>query len=174
MATLLDKPDESKVNLSAGQYLEFTLDHVSCGIPIHSVTEIIEVLKITPIPNSPSYIKGIINLRGKLITTMDLRLRFDIPQKEYGEKTCIIIVNCNENRQGQIGLIVDVVSEVIEIPESEIEHSFGFNFLENKNFLEGIGKIKDKAVMLLNISSVLNSGETTNYIKDNTTLMATP
>lgn len=166
METLLENPEESELDLSAGQYLEFTLNDISCGAPIYFVTEIIEVLQINPIPNSPPYIKGIINLRGKLIPTMDLRLRFDMPEKEYGSKTCIIIVNSNANRHEQIGLIVDMVTEVIEIPEDEIESSFGFNFLENKNFLKGIGKFKDKAVMLLDIPAIISSEEIANYIKE--------
>jgi len=172
MDAFLENADESKMNLSDGQYLEFTLNNISCGTPISFVTEIIEMQKITPIPNSPLYIKGVINLRGKLIPTMDLRLRFGMPEKEYGEKTCIIIVDVNNHTNRQIGLVVDMVSEVIDIPESEIEHSFGFNFLENENFLEGIGKIKDKAVMLLNISSVINTGEITNYVDNNTKVVA--
>lgn len=172
METLLENSGESEINLSIGQYLEFTLNEISFGAPIYFVTEIIEVLQITPIPNSPLYIKGIINLRGKLIPTMDLRLRLGMEAKEYGSKTCIIIVNSDTNRNEQIGLIVDMVNEVIEIAESEIEHSFGFNFLENENILDGIGKAKDKAVMLLNISAIANTEEIVNYTKNETSFVA--
>ena len=155
MQMVLEEVNQPKEKFLDEKYLAFLIDGVIYGIPIRFVTEIIEVLTITPVPNSPFFIKGIINLRGKLIPTMDLRLRLGMQEKEYNEKTCIIIVNLNRNQNEQIGLIIDMVSEVFDIPESEMDYSLGCKFMGNENFLDGIGKVNDKAVMILNIFSIL-------------------
>ena len=144
-----------------GKHLIFQLGERLYGIPILKVNEINGLMDITPVPKTPNFMKGIINLRGKIIPVMDLRLKFDMPEKEYDEQTCIIIVNIPVgNEKKQIGILVDTVSEVYDIPMSEIEAppSYGTNNSE-ESFLNGIGKVKGYVVMLLNIEKVVFSEE---------------
>lgn len=155
MEMLLGELENQNVKTLGGKYLIFTLENASFGISILGVNEIIGLLEITPIPKSPPYLKGIINLRGKLIPVIDLRIKFEMNRKEYYERTCIIIVNSTEKKHKQIGLIVDMVSEVFNIKSSDIEPAIKFNNAISTNFLEGVGKIKDKAIMLLNITSLI-------------------
>lgn len=164
MQTVLEDFEKMNVKLSDSKYLAFILDGINYGIPIGFVTEIIKVVNITPIPKSPQFLVGVINLRGKLIPTMDLRLKLDMPKKEYNEKTCIIIVNPHNNKYELIGLIVDMVSEVFAIPESDMDNSLKNNFFGNENFLEGVGKIEDKAVIILNIPSIVTTAEIINHV----------
>lgn len=148
------------VEKQEGKHLIFQLEERGYGIPILTVNEIIGIMDITPIPRAPSFIKGIINLRGKIIPVMDLRLKFGMDEKPYDEQTCIIIVNILiEGTVKQIGVVVDIVSEVVDIPASEIEAPPKYGTDDNGEFLSGIGKIKDKVVMLLNIEKVIYSEE---------------
>ena len=143
-----------------GKHLIFQLEERGYGIPILTVNEIIGIMDITPIPRAPGFIKGIINLRGKIIPVMDLRLKFGMLEKAYDEQTCIIIVNVVfENFVKQIGVVVDIVSEVVDIPASEIEPPPKYGTQREEDFLNGIGKVKDKVVMLLDIEKVIYSEE---------------
>lgn len=160
-------PDESKILPQDGKHLIFQLKDREYGVPILTVNEIIGIMKITPIPKTQDFIKGIINLRGKIIPVMDLRLKFQMPEKEYDEQTCIIIVNIQVGKiTKQIGVIVDVVSEVFNIPTSEIEAPPKYSSTKEEDFLSGIGKIKDKIVMLLNIEKVIYSEEMIKVLSD--------
>lgn len=144
------------VEKKEGKHLIFQLEERGYGIPILTVNEIIGIMDITPIPRAPGFIKGIINLRGKIIPVMDLRLKFGMPEKAYDEQTCIIIVNIEfENAMKQIGVVVDIVSEVVDIPSSEIEAPPKYSSHDEGEFLIGIGKVKDKVVMLLDIERVI-------------------
>ena len=100
-----------------GQYLTFSVENESYGLEIIYVTEIIGIQRITEVPELPEYVKGIINLRGKIIPVMDIRLRFEKPFREYDEKTCIVVV---EIQDISVGIIVDAVSEVITVRDEEI------------------------------------------------------
>lgn len=143
-----------------GKHLIFQLEKRDYGIPILTVNEIIGIMSITPIPKSPEYVKGIINLRGKIIPIMDLRLKFGMPEKEHTEETCIIIVNIRyKDAIKQIGIVVDIVSEVVDIPSSEIEDPPEYGVGANQDCLSGIGKVKEQVVMLLNIEKVIYSEE---------------
>jgi purine-binding chemotaxis protein CheW len=157
-ALLLD--DSFPVEKKDGKHLIFQLEERGYGIPILTVNEIIGIMDITPIPRAPGFIKGVINLRGKIIPVMDLRLKFGMVEKEYDEQTCIIIVNVNlDNAVKQIGVVVDIVSEVVDIPASEIEAAPKYSTHDDEDFLNGIGKVKDKVVMLLDIEKVIYSEE---------------
>jgi len=160
--------DESiVVEKQEGKHLIFQLEERGYGIPILTVNEIIGIMDITPIPKAPGFIKGIINLRGKIIPVMDLRLKFGMPEKAYDEQTCIIIVNVKfENTTRQIGVVVDIVSEVVDIPSSEIEAPPRYGTNEEEDFLSGIGKIKDKVVMLLDIEKVIYSEEIIGLLRE--------
>lgn len=143
-----------------GKHLIFLLGERDYGIPILEVSEINGLMDITPVPKTPDFIKGVINLRGKIIPVMDLRLKFGMPEKEYDEQTCIIIVNIPVgNTKKQMGIVVDIVSEVFDIPPSEIEAPPNYGAQSEDGFLNGIGKIKGKVVMLLNIEKVVYSEE---------------
>lgn len=151
-----------------GKYLTFTLDGNDYGIPILKVNEIIGLVKITTIPKTPAFVKGVINLRGKIIPVMDLRLKFGISEKEYDQSTCIIIANLEfENKTKQIGVIVDIVSEVCNILASDIEDAPSYGSEGGDNFISGIGKIKDKVVMLLDIERVIFTEELIHLFNEN-------
>lgn len=151
---------------TGGKYLVFKLDERDYGIPIFLINEIIGLLDITPVPKTPLHMKGVINLRGTIIPIIDLRLKLDMLEKEYDSNTCIIIVNSSDNEKGFVGLTVDRVSEVFDISASDIEPSLKYDLSTASDFLEGIGKIKDKIIMLLNIPSIINFEETNGYVKD--------
>lgn len=142
-------------NTLADIYLTFQLDKEVYGIEIRNVTEIIGIQTITELPELPEYIRGIINLRGKIIPVMDVRLRFKKNFKEYNDRTCVIVVNVQDL---SIGLIVDSVSEVISIPESEIVAPPELA-REGNRFIRGIGKIGEEVKLLLNCEKLFNYQE---------------
>jgi purine-binding chemotaxis protein CheW len=151
-----------------GKHLVFLLGGSSYGIPILEVSDINGLLEITSIPKTPDFIKGVINLRGKVIPVMDLRLKFGMPEKEYDKLTCIIIVNLSiNNKAKQMGVIVDTVSEVFDIPLSEIEDPPSYGSDVDDDFLNGIGKVKGKLVVLLNIAKVLHSDDVIELLTEN-------
>jgi len=138
------------------KFLTFALEHEFYGIDIKYVTEIIGIQSITQIPELPNYVKGIINLRGKIIPVIDVRLRFSKPPKEYNDRTCIVVVDI-ENIL--VGLIVDTVSEVLSISEKNIvappEIKTGY---ENK-YIKGIGKVGDEVKLLIDCEKILSDGD---------------
>ena len=137
------------------KYLTFVLDNESYGIGINNVTEIIGIQPITPIPELPDYIKGIINLRGKIIPVMDVRLRFKKQFREYNDRTCIIVV---EMKDLSIGLIVDSVSEVLIILDKDIVPPPNLNKLSNK-YIRGIGKTDKEVKLILDCNKLINDDE---------------
>jgi purine-binding chemotaxis protein CheW len=134
------------------KYLTFHLGSEDYGIEIRHVTEIIGIQKITVIPEMPAYIKGVINLRGKIIPVMDVRLRFRLDERAYDERTCVIVVNI---RESAIGLVVDTVSEVADIPESQIEAASGINGSRANAFIKGIGKLGEDIKIILDVDKLL-------------------
>lgn len=150
--------NKNDVDFFEGKHLIFKLSDRDYGIPIRYVNEIIGLMDITPIPQTPDFLKGIINLRGKIIPIMDLRIKFKMDKKPYDEKTCIIIVDLSSDveKKNFVGLIVDMVSEVYNIPGSEIETNLQYEIGAEESFINGIGKIKEKVIMLLNIESIVN------------------
>lgn len=135
-----------------GKYLTFILGPEVYGLEIRFVTEIIGIQKITPVPDMPDYVKGVINLRGKVIPVMDVRLRFKMVAREYDERTCIIVINA---RDTVVGLIVDTVQEVLEIDADNIETSHQFRKGYGNQFMEGMGKVGDNVKILLNAEALL-------------------
>lgn len=137
------------------RFLTFVLDKEIYGIELKFVTEIIGIQTITVIPDTPDYIRGIINLRGKIIPVMDVRLRFSKDLKEYTDRTCVIVVNIQDI---SVGLIVDSVSEVISIPEAEIVAPPEIGKEGNK-FIRGVGTSGNEVKLLLNCEKLLNYQE---------------
>lgn len=135
-----------------GKFLTFSIGSEEYGIPIRYVIEIIGIQDITELPQSPIYVKGVINLRGKVIPVIDVRLRFAMNEREYDERTCIVVVSIEET---VVGLIVDQVSEVMEIPDSEIEPPPSMNRDESSRYIEGLGKTENKVKILLNVQKLL-------------------
>ena len=146
-----------------GKYLTFLLEKEIYGISIKSVKEINAMMNITQVPNMPDYMKGVINLRGKIITVMDLRLRLGMEEKEYSERTCIVIVEV-EGQKGKkkIGIVVDSVSEVSDIKSSELEDFEDDYSSIGDVFIEGIAKTKSKIIILLDITKIVNNIEIKN------------
>lgn len=151
----------------SGKYLTFNIDENVYGIPILKVSEIIGIVPITPVPRMPHFIKGVINLRGKIIPVMDLRLKFDMPERAYDPNTCVIIINLEvKGVKKQIGVIVDIVSEVCSIPGTEIEEPPSYGTDCEEAFISGVGKIKEKVAMLLDIERVIFSHDVLHLFED--------
>lgn len=145
---------------NGGKYLTFVLAKEEYGIPILKVREIIKLLEITSIPRTPGYIKGVINLRGKIIPIMDLRLKFGLEEKEYNERTCIVVVEITLNETRKLmGLIVDTVSEVANLTTDQIEPPPEYGYQNNQGFLIGVGKVKERVILLLDIERILSREE---------------
>jgi purine-binding chemotaxis protein CheW len=134
------------------KYLTFRLGDEQYGVSIDYVIEIIEVIKITQLPDMQQYIKGVINLRGKVIPVMDVRLRFNIEERAYDSKTCIIVVKVNDF---EIGLIVDTVSEVINIDDQQIDVPPQMHSSVEHHYIMGIAKVDKHVVILIDISKIL-------------------
>ncbi len=151
--TMLDDDmDEEMEDTQEDKYLTFVLNREEYGIEIKHVIEIIGIQNITSVPDMPHYIKGVINLRGKVIPVMDVRIRFNINEQAYNERTCIIVITVSEQL---VGLIVDEVSEVLDIPKTNVEPSPKVNRGEGSKFVQGMGKVGDAVKILLNADKLL-------------------
>ena len=150
------------------KYLMFFLGEEYYGVPIIKVNEIIGVMEITRVPRTPSFMKGIINLRGKIIPVMDLRLKFNMTERKYDEETCIIIIEIpNNGRKNFMGVIVDKVAEVVNIYSGDVDVPPQYGQEEGNEFITGVGKVKDKVVLLLEIEAIINFHEIVHLIPDN-------
>ncbi len=145
-----------KTGLEDGKYLTFALAKEEFGLEILKVREIIGIMDITAIPQTPRHIKGVVNLRGQVIPVVDLRLKFGMEEAQRTEETCIIVVEINSgDRTFQTGIVVDNVSEVLDIAAEEIESAPQFGSSVNTDFILGMGKIADSVKILLDIDRVL-------------------
>ena len=143
-----------------GKYLTFRLGNEEYGIEILKVKEIIGMMPITPIPQTPDYIKGVINLRGKVIPVIDLRRRFHMEEVPYNERTCIIVVEVRlANEPISIGIVVDAVSEVSQIKEEELEATPSFGTSLDTSYILGMAKTDNSVKILLDIDQVLTQEE---------------
>jgi len=144
----------------AGKYLTFKLGKEEFGIQVLSVREIMGVQDITVVPGMPPHLKGVINLRGKIIPVVDLRLKFGLSSHPFTPATCIIVVQVmQEGEAAMIGVIVDCVAEVLNLPESDIEDSPDFGAGAGPSFVLGIAKCKGSVKILLNIEGALTIAE---------------
>jgi len=153
MAETIAVEQEFVEDTQKGRYLTFVIDREVYGIEIKYVTEIINIQKITEVPELPDYLKGIINLRGKIIPVMDVRLRFRKEAKEYNDRTCIIVVYIEDI---SVVLIVDSVSEVLTISEDNIVPPPDTNTGFNNRYIKGIGKVGDDVKLLLDCGKLLS------------------
>lgn len=143
-----------------GKYLTFTLDNEEYGIGILKIKEIIGMMPITTVPQTPTFVKGVINLRGKVIPVVDLRLRFGMNSLDYTERTCIIVVEITgQSETVLIGIVVDSVSEVLNINGQDIEDTPTFGADLNTDYILGMAKTEGGVKILLDIDQVLSNDE---------------
>lgn len=144
---------------TAGKYLTFILGRESYGIAVLKIREIIRLQEVTPIPQMPTYVKGVINLRGKVIPIVDLRLKFGLAMADTTERTCIIVVqvNLSSGTKPLMGLIVDAVEEVATIPAGEIEATPEFGSGLSTDYILGMAKVKGAVKALLDIDKVVGA-----------------
>jgi len=166
MALSVMTPTESaaagRLDTRAGKYLTFQLGNEEFGICVLKVREIMGIQEITGVPQTPSYVKGVINLRGKVVPVIDLRLKFGLQAAEYTQRTCIIVAQL-QGEAGPLlmGVVVDAVSEVLNLTAGEIEDSPNFGDNVAGQYLLGMAKVKGKVKILLDIDRVLSNQEIT-------------
>jgi len=148
---LYDEEDTQK-----DKFLTFHLAGEDYGIEIAHVTEIIGIQKITQVPDMPDFVKGVINLRGKVIPVMDVRRRFKLADRDYDDRTCVVVVDI---RGTAVGLVVDKVNEVASIPAEQIEPPPMTNQASASRFIQGLGKIGDEVKILLTVDRLLFDDE---------------
>ncbi len=143
------------------QFLTFVLNDEVYGIGILQIREIIEYANLTVVPLMPDFISGVINLRGNVVPVVNLARRFEHQPKEIGKRTSIVIIDIrNEDGESvEVGIVVDIVDEVIELAESEIAAAPSFGAKIRAEFIEGMGKIDDKLMVLLDVNHVLSIDE---------------
>ena len=145
-----------------GKYLTFSLAGEEYGIGILKVKEIIGMMTVTPVPRTPEYVKGVINLRGKVIPVIDLRLKFGMEPVEYTERTCIIVVEIQfTSNKIAMGIVVDSVSEVLNIKSGDIEDTPSFGTKLNTDYILGMAKSGQGVKILLDIDRVMGEVEMT-------------
>ncbi|MFW5710478.1 MAG: chemotaxis protein CheW [bacterium] len=156
---LVEDAEEQQEN----KYLLCKLANEVYGINIRDVTDIIELQKITEVPDMPDYVKGVINLRGQVIPVIDLRLRFGMQPREYDDRTVITVVNVRDN---SVGFIVDTATEVEDIPDKNIDpapkfqnQSQGQTTEPQKKYISGLGKIGDQVTILLDTEKLVSEAE---------------
>ncbi len=162
MAELAETMDQAVKVMAEkeGKYLTFTMDKEEYGISILKIKEIIGMMSITTVPQTPDFVKGVINLRGKVIPVVDLRLRFGMEAMEYNERTCIIVVEIT-GKAGtvMIGIVVDAVSEVLNIKGEDIEETPTFGTKLNTEYILGMAKMEGGVKILLDIDQVQSAEE---------------
>jgi purine-binding chemotaxis protein CheW len=152
----------ASVAAKAGKYLTFKLAAEEHGLEILKVQEIIGMMKITRVPQMPAFIRGVINLRGRVIPVVDLRLKFGLPSQADTERTCIIVVQIAQgDRRVTTGILVDDVSEVLNIAAEQIEPAPSFGASVATDFILGMGKVAQKVVMLLDIDRIMATEQIT-------------
>lgn len=156
MAEIMENLVEMEEDTQKDRYLTFSLGKESYGIEVRYVIEIIGIQSITEVPEMPEYVRGIINLRGKIIPVMDVRLRFKKEPKEYNDRTCIVVIDI---KGSSIGLIVDSVSEVITIPEQDVVDPPKMNKGFNNRYIKKIGKVRNDVKLLLDCEKLLTDDE---------------
>jgi purine-binding chemotaxis protein CheW len=156
MDNMFQGTDVRKGNSMKDKFLTFSVGEETFGIEIGNVKEIIGMQPITQMPEVPDYIGGIINLRGKIIPVMDVRLRFKKSKEEYNDRTCIIVIELGKM---SMGLIVDSVSDVLLIPDKDVSEKPEINGKSSHGYVKSIGKIGEKVILLINCDKLLNKEE---------------
>lgn len=154
------------IRATAGKYLSFALGNGTYGIHIGKVDEIIGIMDITRVPNVPSFVSGVINLRGRVVPVIDLRAKFKMANIEKTDRNCIILVQIKGAETSvSMGLVVDIVSEVIDLEHKNIEPPPTFGSDISTDFILGVGKINDHVLLLLDVDRILAPSETSEVDK---------
>jgi purine-binding chemotaxis protein CheW len=156
------RAEKSAVEIDEGQsqYLTFLLGGEMFAIPILNIKEIIEYGHLTPVPMMPAFIRGVINLRGSVVPVIDLSVRFGRQTRDITRRTCIVIIEIeSEDGRQDVGVVVDTVSEVLEISEAQIEQPPSFGARIRADFIRSMGKINGKFVIILDVNHVLSIDE---------------
>jgi purine-binding chemotaxis protein CheW len=154
-------PGASAGSAQAAQYLTFVLGDEVFAIGILAIKEIIEYGSLTEVPMMPRYVRGVINLRGAVVPVVDLQARFGREPRAVSKRTCIVIVEISvADRHQVVGVVVDAVNEVLDIPDSEIEPAPSFGARIRSDFIRGMGKVRGRFVVLLDVDQVLSLDET--------------
>lgn len=161
LSTTLSAPEraiDTQVDPRAGKYLTFHLSSEEFGVRVLKVREIMGLQEITSVPQTPAHIKGVINLRGKVVPVIDLRLKFGLEAADYTQRTCIIVTQVqHESGAVLMGIVVDGVSEVLNLTGSEIEDTPEFGEEIAGQYILGMAKVKGKVKILLDIDRVLST-----------------
>jgi purine-binding chemotaxis protein CheW len=159
-AALISQTDAAKVDARAGKYLVFHLDKEEFAIQVQKVREIMGVQDITQVPQTPAHVKGVINLRGKVIPVVDLRLKFGMEAIEYTHRTCIVVVQVAGPRESMLmGVVVDGVAEVLQVAAADVEDTPSFGQDITIPYVMGLAKLKGKVKILLDIDQVMTARE---------------
>ena len=152
-------PAGSASGAAAGKYLTFLLGHESYGVSVLRVREILRLMDITPVPRMPPEVKGVINLRGKVVPIVDLHLKFALPKAEVNERTCIVVVQIKTPAAGAalLGFIVDAVEEVLNIPAGDIEPTPDFGTHWGTDYILGLAKTKGRVKALLDMDRIMTA-----------------
>ena len=145
--------NETSLKAKAGQYLTFQLMAEQYGVAIETVREINRVAEITPVPKTPDFVKGVMNLRGKIIPVVDLRVKFGMPPQGYTRDTCIIVIDA---AIGQVGMIVDSVKEVIDLEDAQIEPPPMLGNEKALAFIRGMGKLDSRVIIMVDVVSAFS------------------
>ena len=161
-ATAVKGNQSENIDSRAGKYLTFFLASEEYGVEILKVQEIIGRMPITPVPLTSRYIRGVINLRGKIHPIMDLKIKFGMEETEITDETCIIVIKTSSM---MMGILVDKVSEVVSISSEDIEDTPSFGADVNPEYLLGVGKTGGRVRLLLDIEKVINAADIINMKK---------
>jgi purine-binding chemotaxis protein CheW len=144
----------------SNKYLIFTINKEDYGVPISKVRQVIRYVKITPIHEASDFLKGVINLRGKIIPIIDMRAKFGLQEQDYTDRTVFIIVDVLGSKEiYNIGISVDAVQDVVDILDDSMEKTPDIGLKLKSHYLEGIAKVSDKMIMILNMDKILTSDE---------------
>ena len=148
--------DDEDVDSQKDKFLTFKIGDEEFAIPIGHVIEIVGIQKITEVPDMPDFVKGVINLRGKVIPVMDVRLRFHLPSVAYDDRTCVVVVSVGDVT---IGLVVDTVCEVVDIPEANVSSPPRFSSATSGRYVSGMGKIGEAVKIIIDVAKLLGDDE---------------
>ena len=148
--------DDDGEDAQKDKFLTFQIAEEEFAIPIGHVIEIVGIQKITEVPDMPDFVKGVINLRGKVIPVMDVRLRFRLPAVAYDDRTCVVVVSVGDVT---LGLVVDTVSEVVDIPESNVSPPPRFSAAGSGRYVSGMGKIGEAVKIIVDVQRLLKDDE---------------
>lgn len=142
----------------AGKYLTFELAHEEYGVPVLKVREIVRMTDITPVPRMPRHVRGVINLRGKVIPVIDLRLKLGFPQQDYTERTCIVIVEVSlTSGRVLMGMVVDRVADVLNITSEDVDPTPEFGERVQTDYMRGVARVKGRVKILIDLDRVLGA-----------------